>query len=269
MSPKGSRDHIFHRVLRERWRTISHGDGVYLFDTDGNRYLDACGGVHVVSIGHGVKEVVEAIQKQASRVSFTYNQFLNWSQVDLAAKIANMSPPGLSRVFFVSGGSEATESAVKIARKYHLETGNPQKTKVIARWQSWHGNTLGALSLSGRESWRADYVPYLLNFPHIPSPYCYRCPLGKTYPDCEIACAEELERAIHREGSDSIAAFIAEPIVGTSAAGILSDHPGYLRSSRYSHDRRRGSNGFRKDGSKFWHRSLERGAGHHGHREGP
>ena len=213
-------DHLFHRVIRKKWHTISHGEGVYLFDSGGNRYLDACGGVHVVSIGHAVPEVVAAMHEQAGRVSFTYNQFLSQSQIDLAAKIAAMTPDDLSRVFFVSGGSEATESAVKIARKYHLETGNPQKTKVIARWQSWHGNTLGALSLSGRESWRADYEPYLLDLPHIPSPYCFRCPLGKTYPDCGVACAEELEAVVRREGAENIAAFIAEPIVGTSATGL-------------------------------------------------
>ena len=176
------------------------------------------------------------MRDQASRVSFTYNQFLSESQIDLASKIASMAPGDLSRVFFVSGGSEATESAVKIARKYHLETGNPQKTKIIARWQSWHGNTIGALSLSGRTSWRRDYVPYLLDFPHIPSPHCYRCPMGQTYPECGLSCAEELERVIHQEGSDCIAAFVAEPILGTSAAGLVPP-PEYYPTIREICDR--------------------------------
>ena len=227
-------DHIFHRILKEHWPRISHGNGVYLIDADGRRFLDACGGVHVVSIGHGVKEVIDAMHDQARKVSFTYHHFLSEAQIDLAEKISEMTPPGLERVFFVSGGSEATESAIKIARKYHLETGNPGKYKVVTRWQSWHGNTIGALS--GRTSWRVDYVPYLLDFPHIPPPYCYRCPLGKTYPECHVSCAEELERVIHQEGSDSISAFIAEPILGTSAAG-LTPPPEYYPTIREICDR--------------------------------
>ncbi|MCZ6678055.1 MAG: aminotransferase class III-fold pyridoxal phosphate-dependent enzyme [Candidatus Poribacteria bacterium] len=213
-------DYIFHRVLKQKWQQIERGEGVYLFDTEGNRYIDACAGVHVVSIGHGVKEIADAMHEQASQVCFTYSRFLTQPQIDLAQKIDNLAPDGLSKVFFVSGGSEATEAAMKMARKYHLETGNPKKYKVISRWQSWHGNTIGALSMSGRTPWREDYIPYLLDFPHIPAPYCYRCPYGKEYPDCHLTCAEELERVIHQEGSEYISAFIAEPILGTSAAAV-------------------------------------------------
>ena len=215
-----SQDHIFHRTFKDKWQRISHGEGVYLYDTDGRRYLDACAGVHVVSIGHGVPEIAEAMREQASKVSFTYSRFLTQPQIDLAERIAGITPGDLSRVFFISGGSEATESALKIARKYHLETGNPKKFKVISRWQSWHGNTIGALSMSGRTAWREDYVPYLLDFPHISPPFCYRCPYGDEYPKCGLHCAEELERVIHQEGADYIAAFIAEPILGTSAPGV-------------------------------------------------
>jgi len=216
MSP----DYIFHRTLKNKWQSISHGQGVYLYSTEGRRYLDACGGVHVVSIGHGVPEIAAAMHDQASKVSFTYGRFLTQPQIDLAEKIAAMTPGDLSRVFFISGGSEATESALKIARKYHLATGNTKKFKIVSRWQGWHGNTIGALSMSGRTAWREDYVPYLLNFPHIPPPFCYRCPYGDEYPKCGLQCAEELERVIHQEGADYIAAFIAEPILGTSAPGI-------------------------------------------------
>ena len=171
-------DRLFHRTLVEEWPLISHGEGVYLFDTAGKRYLDACAGVHVVSIGHGVREVVEVMFEQAARVCFTYSRFLTQPQLDLADRIAAMTPPGLSRVFFVSGGSEATESAMKMARKYHVAKGNPQKHKVVSRWQSWHGNTIGALSMSGRSPWRRDYSPYLLDFPHTsrrPIPIAARC----------------------------------------------------------------------------------------------
>ena len=220
MSDRESEDRLFHRTFKKSRKKISHGEGIYLFDTDGRRYLDACAGVHVVSIGHGVKEIADAMRDQARKVCFTYTRFLHQSQIDLAQKIVHLTPEGLTRVFFVSGGSEATEASIKMARKYHLETGNPKKYKVISRWQGWHGNTIGALSVSGRTAWREDYVPYLLDFPHIPPPYCYRCPYGQAYPDCHLACADELERVIRQEGADHISAFIAEPILGTSASGV-------------------------------------------------
>ena len=147
-------DNVFHRVLRQKWEQISHGQGVHLFDTKEQRYLDACAGVHVVSIGHGVREIVDAMAEQAAKVCFTYGRFITQPQIDLAHQIAALTPGDLNWVFFVSGGSEATESAMKMARKYHIETGNPKKYKVISRWQSWHGNTIGALSMSGRTPWR-------------------------------------------------------------------------------------------------------------------
>jgi len=229
MSQTQTTDNIFHRVLRDRWKQISYGRGVYLFDTEGQRYLDACAGVHVVSIGHGIQEIVEAMAEQASKVCFTYSRFITQPQIDLAQRIESLTPGELNRVFFVSGGSEATESAIKMARKYHLETGNPKKYKVISRWQSWHGNTIGALSMSGRTSWRSDYVPYLLNFPHIPPPYCYRCDYQKTYPECQLSCADELERVVRQEGSEYISAFIVEPVLGTSAACVVPPADYYPR----------------------------------------
>jgi adenosylmethionine-8-amino-7-oxononanoate aminotransferase len=231
-----STERIFHRVLKDKWQQISHGEGIYLYDTEGRRYLDACAGVHVVSIGHGVKEVVEAMTEQASKVCFTYSRFLTQSQIDLADKIGAMAPEGLNKAFFISGGSEATESAMKIARKYHLSTGNPQKHKVVSRWQSWHGNTVGALSMSGRSSWRQDYDPYLLDFPHITPPYAYRCPYCKTQNACQLNCVEELERVIHQEGSENISAFIAEPVLGTSACGVAPP-PEYFPAIREICDR--------------------------------
>lgn len=167
--------------------------------------------------------------EQASKVCFTYSRFITQPQIDLAQRIESLTPGELNRVFFVSGGSEATESAIKMARKYHLETGNPKKYKVISRWQSWHGNTIGALSMSGRTSWRSDYVPYLLNFPHIPPPYCYRCDYQKTYPECQLSCADELERVVRQEGSEYISAFIVEPVLGTSAAGVAPPADYYPR----------------------------------------
>ena len=214
-------ERIFHRTLKDKWPKISHGEGVYLVDVEGNRYLDACAGVHVVSIGHGVKEIAEAMQEQASKVCFTYSQFITDPQIELSDKIAAMTPGDLNRVFFISGGSEATESAMKMARKYHVETGNASKFRVITRWQSWHGNTVGAMSMSGRSSWRADYGPYLMDFPHIPAPISYRCDNCGECGDCLMSSPDVLERVILQEGAQNISAFIAEPILGTSAAGAV------------------------------------------------
>ena len=215
-----SRDHIFHRAFKTEWPVVSHGEGVYIFDTDSRRYLDACAGVHVVSIGHGVPEIAEAMKKQSEKICFPYGRFLSEPQIELARRVAGMTPDGLSRVFFVSGGSEATETAMKMARKYHVENGDHRKYKVITRWQSWHGNTIGALSMSGRSIWRDDYVPYLLDFPHITPPIPYRCPYCSDRNECQLTCAEELERIINQEGSEYISAFIAEPVLGTSCAGV-------------------------------------------------
>ena len=196
-------DHIFHRARMDHWPRITHGRGCYLYDTEGRSYLDACAGVHVVGIGHGVEEIAEAMAEQARKVTFAYGQFISQPQIDLARKIAEMAPEGMGRVFFVSGGSEATEAAMKIARKYHIETGNPSRYQVISCWQSWHGNTIGALSMSGRSAWRKDYTPYLLDFPHISQ-----------------HSTDELERVIRQVGAEYISAFIVEPILGTSSAGL-------------------------------------------------
>ena len=229
-------DRIFHRVITDNWPQISHGKDCYLYAEDGRAYLDACAGVHVVSIGHGVPEIAAVMQEQANKVCFTYARFLTQPQIDLADKLAAMAPGDLNRVFFVSGGSEATEAALKIARKYHVETGNSKKYKVITRWQSWHGNTIGALSMSGRSTWREDYVPYLLDFPHITFPHPDHCPYCEDRPACTLACAEELERVIKQEGSEYIAAFIAEPISGTSCCGLMPP-PDYFPTIRAICDR--------------------------------
>jgi adenosylmethionine-8-amino-7-oxononanoate aminotransferase len=118
---------------------------------------------------------------------------------------------------------------MKLAHQYHLERGKEGKYRIISRWISYHGNTIGALSMSGRTAWRREFTPYLQNFPKIHPPYCYRCPYGKSYPSCGIACAEDLERVITLEGAEGIAAFIAEPVIGTSAAGVTPPPEYYPR----------------------------------------
>ena len=214
-------DRVLYRNLRKPLPLIEGGEGIYLYDREGNRYLDLCAGVAVVNIGYGVPEVIEAMMEQAHKACFIYpSVFTSEPLIRLSKRIVDLAPENMSSVLFVSGGSEAVEAAIKFARQYHLAHGRESKQRVIGRWTSYHGNTIGALSAGGRIGWRGDFIPYLLNFPHIHAPYCYRCPWGRAYPDCGVACAHELERAIRYEGPDTISAFIAEPIIGTSAAGV-------------------------------------------------
>jgi adenosylmethionine-8-amino-7-oxononanoate aminotransferase len=222
--------HVLYRNLRKPYTTIARGTGVTLWDNNGKEYLDAVGGVAVNVIGHGVPEITDAIAKAGATTTFSYAAvFTNPWQEELAANIASISPIPDSKVFFTSGGSEANESAIKLARQYHIERGQPQRWKVISRWQSYHGNTLGTLAISGRPSWRIPYDPYLVVAPHIVPPYCYRCPFEKTYPTCGVECADDLERTILQEGADTISAFIAEPVVGTSLAGVVPVPEYYAR----------------------------------------
>jgi adenosylmethionine-8-amino-7-oxononanoate aminotransferase len=228
---------VFYRNLRNPLDKIVRGEGVYLYDSNGRRYLDGVGGTSVVSIGHGVKEIYEAVGRQAGEITYAFNgSFTTRWQEELAQAILSVAPSDMSRVYFMCSGSEANETAVKMARQYHLHRGKATKHKIVARWQSYHGITLGMLSLSGRPSWRQPFDPYLFATPHVAPPYCYRCPLGKTYPDCGVACADEVERAILLEGPDTVAAFIAEPVIGTSVTGVVPV-PEYYKKVREICDR--------------------------------
>lgn len=205
-------------------KTLVKGQGVYVYDDDGNQYLDAIGGVGVVNVGHAVPEIVDAIADQARRLAFCYSgNSDNKPRHDLAEILNACAPRGMreTKTFFCSGGAEANEAALKLAYQYHWERGNRSKRKIIRRWQSYHGNTLGALSMSGRTSWRRMHDPYLLSFPHIPPPYCYRCPWKLSYPDCGMECTRELRRVIRQEGPENVAAFIAEPVIGTSLSAVV------------------------------------------------
>jgi adenosylmethionine-8-amino-7-oxononanoate aminotransferase len=156
-----------------------YGDGIYILDTEGKRYIDGCSGAVVVSIGHGSEKVKQAMREQADRVAFTHgSQFTNKAAMDLAARLVNLAPSGLEWVYFLSGGSEAIEASIKMARQYQVDRGCPSKFKVISRWSSYHGNTLGALALSGHTERRKYYQPLIQHTPHIAPAYCYRCPKG-------------------------------------------------------------------------------------------
>jgi adenosylmethionine-8-amino-7-oxononanoate aminotransferase len=223
---------VFYRDLHAVYQSIVGAEGMYLRTESGRRILDAVGGAGTVVLGHGVREITDAVARHGSEISFSYGAtFTNPWQEQLAEALVAMNPEIASRVYFVSGGSEGVETALKMARQYHLQSGRPGRHKVIARWQSFHGSTLATLSLSGRPAWREPFLPQLTAVPHIVPPYCYRCPLGHSYPGCGVACADDLERMIIMEGPDSIAAFIAEPVIGSTVTGVVPV-PGYYERIR-------------------------------------
>lgn len=223
------KSHVIKPLLDKQYPTVSHGRGVYLYDIEGKAYLDGCSGAVTTNIGHGVQSVIDAMNEQAKKVSFTYrSQFTSEAAEALATKLASWTPGDLDYVFFVNSGSEATETAMKIAIQYWQEQGRISKNKILSRWMSYHGITLGALSMSGHILRRKRFIPLLEEFPSIEPPYCYRCPFNSTYPSCDLLCANQLEQAIHRIGADNIAAFIAEPIIGASA-GAVTPPPYYYQ----------------------------------------
>jgi adenosylmethionine-8-amino-7-oxononanoate aminotransferase len=228
---------VFYRDLNIVPPRIMRGKGAYLEDDTGRRYLDASASAGVVGIGHGRIEIAQALAAAGDSVTFVHSaSFTHPWQEELARAVLDMAPSNMSGVYFVSGGSEANESAWKLARQYFVERGEPQKYKAISRWQSYHGVTLATLSLSGRTSWRQIYAPLLLPVTHIAPPYEYRCHYCAERGGCSLQCADELERTILLEGPQTVAAFFAEPIVGTTATG-LTPHPDYYRRIREICDR--------------------------------
>ena len=224
--------HVFYRNPFTHYPVVSRGEGPYLYDETGKRYLDACGGAIVSALGHSVPEIVDALKAQLDRVEFAHtSQFTNPCQEELARLLAERAPGGLNHVYFVSGGSEAVESAMKMARAYWVQMGRPDKWMVIGREQSYHGNTLGALAAGGNRWRRALYEPMLFKAPRVAACYCYRCPYDDEPNTCSLACANDLERAILEAGPENVAAFIAEPIVGATA-GALVPPDNYFRRIR-------------------------------------
>ena len=213
--------HFLPYNLRSIAPTVKKGKGIYLYDSSGKRYIDGSSGPVVCNIGHGVKEIGEAYADQAGKVAYVFRSHFTSEPVEtLAARIAEMAPKDLNRVFFVSSGSEGTEMAAKIARQYYLEHDKLRKELIISRWLSYHGITMGALSMSGHVLRRKNYVTSLLPYPKIPAPYCYRCPEKSEYPACNVACAYRLKETIQMIGEEYISAFIAEPVVGAAGGAI-------------------------------------------------
>ena len=210
--------HQFYRDFFRSHLKIVRGEGVHVFDEHGKKYLDASGGANAsIPIGHGVIPVIDAMIEQARKVSFVpMHLFSNEPAERLCDEIAKIAPSGLTTTWLVNSGSEATDNAVKIVRQYNFERGSNEKLKIITRWQSFFGNTLGALSVGGHTFRRSKYMPLLKEMPHITPAYCYRCWFRREYPDCDIDCATFLEKVVRQEGPSCVAGFIAEPIVGAT-----------------------------------------------------
>lgn len=224
---------VFPRDTRQSPPIAMGGEGCYLIDSTGKRYFDGSGGAAVSCLGHGDPEVTEAIKAQLDRLAFAHTGFFSSEPAEALADLLVRHAPGdLSKVYFVSGGSEATEAAIKLARQYYVEKGEPGRGKIIARRQSYHGNTLGALSAGGNAWRRAQFAPLLLDVSHISPCYEYRFrDAAETAYDYGQRAAQELEDEILRLGPDSVMAFMAEPVVGATM-GAVPAVEGYFRRIR-------------------------------------
>lgn len=225
--------HIFGRSTRGQLPTAVAGDGCYLVDASGKRYLDGSGGAAVSCLGHSNARVRAALHAQLDQVAFAHTGFFTSDPAEhLADRLVAAAPEGIERVYLVSGGSEAVEAALKLARQYFMEIGQPQRHRVIARKQSYHGNTLGALAAGGNEWRRAQFAPLLVETSHISACYEYRNRAeGETAQAYGLRAANELEAEILRLGPESVMAFVAEPVVGATA-GAVPAVPGYLARIR-------------------------------------
>jgi len=193
--------------------------GAWIETADGKRFLDASGGAVVVNVGHGREEIAGAVGDQLRTLSYVHpTMFATPAVEDLAAALAAHAPGGLDRFYFMSSGSEAVETAVKLARQIHLARGNPERQVLVSRWKSYHGLTMGALAAAGRTSFRLPFYPMLRDAVHIPPPYCLRCSYGLIFPACRLRCALALDETIQNIGPPAVSAFIAETVGGASLA---------------------------------------------------
>ncbi len=225
--------HVFPRHTKQSPPVAVGGEGCYLIDASGKRYLDGSGGAAVSCLGHGDAEVTAAIKAQLDKVAFAHTGFFTSEPAEaLADLLIAHAPEGIDRVYFVSGGSEATEAAIKLARQYWVEKGEPQRGRLIARKQSYHGNTIGALSAGGNEWRRAQFGPLLLDVSHIDPCYEYRLrEEGESLEAYGRRAADTLEAELLRVGPETVMAFMAEPVVGATA-GALTPAPGYFKRIR-------------------------------------
>lgn len=228
---------VFYRKLTRSFPKIIRGEGSWLYDEDGKAYLDACGGAFVANLGHGVREIAQAMGSQAAKIAYVNGTaFTNDPAEELAALVAAESPGDLKKVYFLSSGSEAVEAAIKLARQFWAESGLPSKRTIIAAAPGYHGNTLLALSASARGRYKALFQDWMVNVPMIAAPYAYRCACRGEDPACPACRPSLLEEAILKEGPDKVAAFITEPI-GGSSTGASAPRPDYYKRIREICDR--------------------------------
>jgi len=217
-----SRDYLIKPMLNQHYPVAVKGEGIYLYDRDGKKYIDGSSGAVTASIGHGIREIIDAMTEQAEKVSFTYrSQFTNEPAEELAYELSTLCPGNLNWSFFVGSGSEATETAMKIAIQHWQEQGKAEKNHIISRWMSYHGITLGALSMSGHIARRERFEPLLEKNPVLSPPYSYRSWLPKEEGKQVEWYVQEFNTVIQRIGKERIAAFIAEPIVGAAGAALV------------------------------------------------
>jgi adenosylmethionine-8-amino-7-oxononanoate aminotransferase len=234
---KHPQGHVFYRRMAHDYPAIVRGEGVYLYDTEGRRYIDASGGPLVVNVGHGLAAVAQAMAEQAAKVAYVHGSLFTTEPLeDYSTRLAAHVPLAAPRFFYLSSGSEAVETAFKFVRQLQMARGEAGRHRIISRWGSYHGLTLGTLAASGKPSMRGPYAPMFRDVPHIAPPYCYRCLLGATWPACELACARQLEEAILQEGPDSVAGFVAEPVGGATLGAIVPPE-GYWPLIRHICDR--------------------------------
>ncbi|HWP11339.1 MAG TPA: aspartate aminotransferase family protein, partial [Ramlibacter sp.] len=229
---------VFHRHLHQTPPVAVGGHGIWLTDGAGRQYLDASGGAAVSCLGHGHPDVLAAMHAQIDQLAYAHTSFFTTGVAEeLAQHLTARAPEGISHAYFVSGGSEGVEAAMKMARQYFVETGQPQRSHFIARRQSYHGNTLGALSVGGNQWRREPFAPILIPATHVSPCYPYREQRRQETPEqYGLRLAQELDAAIERLGSGKVIAFLAET-VGGATAGVLTPVPGYFQTVRQVCDR--------------------------------
>lgn len=225
--------HVFPRHTKSALPKAVRGEGIYIYDADGKAYLDGSGGAAVSCLGHGDPDIIAAIKNQLDSLEFAHTGFLTSDPAeDLAARLVANAPAGIDRVYIVSGGSEAVEAALKLARQYMLEIGQPERTRFVARRQSYHGNTLGALGTGGNMWRREPFDPVMVSASHIAPCYAYRGKTpGESDKDYGTRVADELETELLRLGPETVIGFLAEPVVGATC-GAVPAVEGYFKRIR-------------------------------------
>ncbi len=221
--------HIYTPNLKKNYLNIVRGEGIYLYDSNGNKYLDSTGGPFSCSIGHGREDMAQALYNQASTLEFAYRVYsINPALLNVTEKLNQIT--GYSKFMIVSGGTEANETAFKIVRQYYLEKGCPDKHLIIGKHFSYHGSSMFTLSTAAHLGFREKYQPYIKEQAHIPPSYCYRCWYNEKPENCDVPCAKALEEEIIKLGPNKVAALFIETISGTSLACAYPQNRAYFNS---------------------------------------